>query len=91
LSSEQERVCVRFARVDDGVSEESDDGHGDQGGIEVPVGEGAGDLLIEGLEKDGHVAVFSARERVWLRARELVSECLLVELSTRKHTQLKLE
>jgi hypothetical protein len=65
---------VRFARVDDGVSEESNDRDGDQGGVEVPVGEGAGDLLIEGLEKDGHVAIFSARGRVRLRARELVSE-----------------
>ena len=71
MSGKQERMSVRFARVDDGVSEESDYGDGDQGGVEVPVGECGGDLLIEGLEKDGHVGVFSARKRVWLRAREL--------------------
>lgn len=71
LSGKQERVGVRFARVDDGESEESDYGNGDQGGVEVPVREGAGDLLIEGFEKDWHVDVFSAGKRGWLRAREL--------------------
>ena len=76
MSGKQERVCVRFARVNDGVSEESDYGDGDQGGVEVPVREGAGNLLIEGFEKDRHVAFVSARERVWPRTRELVSECL---------------
>lgn len=69
---------VRFARVDDWVSEESDYGDCDQSGVKVPVGEGGGDLLIECLEKDGHIGEFPARERVWLRARELVSECLLL-------------
>lgn len=45
---------VWFGRENDGVSEESEDGDDDEGGVEIPVGEGSGDLLIEGLQKDGH-------------------------------------
>lgn len=48
-------MCVWLAWVEDGISEESNDGDGDEGGVEVPVGEGGGDLLIERLEEDRHV------------------------------------
>lgn len=45
---------VWFGREDDRVSEESEDGDDDEGGVEVPVGEGRSDLLIERFQKDGH-------------------------------------
>jgi hypothetical protein len=50
---------IRLARIDDRVSEENDDGNGDEGGVEVPVGESSGNLLIERLEEDRHGGLWS--------------------------------
>ena len=64
LACKKKRMSIRLARVDDGVSKESDDGDCDEGGVEVPVGESGGDLLIERLEEDGHVGLWSDLVRV---------------------------
>lgn len=45
---------VWFGGVEDWVGEESDDGDGDEGCVEVPVGEGGCDFLVERFEEDGH-------------------------------------
>ena len=70
-------MSIRLARVDDRVSEESDDGDGDEGGVEVPVGQSGGDLLIERLEEDGHVELGRTLLESWPVARSgrSVSEC----------------
>jgi hypothetical protein len=64
LACKKKRMSIRLARVDDGVSKESDDGDCDEGGVEVPVGESSGDLLIERLEEDGHGGLWSDLVRV---------------------------
>lgn len=71
-------MCIRLAWVDNRVSEESDNGDCDEGGVDVPVRDSCGNLLIECFEEDRHGCVLSRRAGCCgLEHVLVVSECEL--------------